>query len=204
MHGFNNYLNINYTQPIVNRTKLLHIHTLIFQGLEIFNNAEKPPAGIYMVDLQHPTPHPVKLNFEGEFLLKVDFNPHGLGSWVTEEGDYLLYVVNHRVDFDAIECFIYHPDNKSLEHRKTISNSVMYNLNDLVLVEKDVLYTTRDHYYKNPTAKIFEVFLRLSYGSILYVDAKGDSVHVKIAADGLWYGNGISKSNNGRCVEGDV
>ena len=155
-----------------------------------------------MVDLRHPTPHPVKLSFVGEFLSKVspDFNPHGLGSWVTEEGDYLLYVVNHRVDFDAIECFIYHPNTKSLEHRKTISNSEMYNLNDVVLVEKDLFYTTRDRYSKNPTAKILEVFLRFSYGTILHVDARGGSAHVKIAADRLAYGNGISKSNNGRCV----
>lgn len=154
-----------------------------------------------MLDLQDSDPQPVKLSFEGEFLSKIspDFNPHGLGTWVTESGEYLLYIVNHREEYDAIESFIYHPKKKSLEYRKSISGPGVYNINDIVLVEKDRLYATRDHYYKNPTAKTLEIYLRQRYGSVLYLDASGsDGVDIKMAADGFWYPNGIAKSNDGR------
>lgn len=170
------------------------------QGIEIFNNLESPPANVYMIDLSQEAPRPVKLAFEGDFLTKIlpDFNPHGLGFWITQNNDYLLYVVNHRKEGDTIECFIYHPEKKSLEHRKTISSSVMYNINDVVLVGEDLLYYSQDHYFKKPWGKFLEVFLRIAYGSVWYVDASGDETVAMVAVSGLWYANGVSKSNNGK------
>ena len=154
-----------------------------------------------MVDLRDQTPQPIKLTIEGHFLSKISpvFNPHGLGHWVTQDGDLLLYVVNHRLnDVDTIESFQYLPETKSLKYRKTLSCTDCYDFNDVVVVEKDKMYVTRDHYYVNDRVKYWETFLRFSFGSILYLDGSGETTQAKLAADGFWYPNGIAVSNNGR------
>ena len=154
-----------------------------------------------MVNLQDETPQPVKLTIEGDFLTKISpiFNPHGLGHWVTEDGNLLLYVVNHRPnEVDAIECFQYLPETKSLKYRKTLSCPECNNFNDVVVVEKDKMYVTRDRYYLNDRVRYWETMLRFLYGSILYMDGSGETTLTKVAADGFWYPNGIARSNDGR------
>ncbi len=185
------------TLPCIVDKALLDLIYNSVQGLEIFGSSERPPSGVFMMDLSHAAPRPVELAFEGDFLTK-DFNPHGMGSWITENGDYLLYIINHRRDFDVIQSFIYHPETKSLEHRKSISHPEMYNINDLVLVGEDQFYCSRDHYFKKRAAKFLEVFLRISYGSLLYIDASSKDTFVMFAANGMSYANGIAKSNNGK------
>ena len=157
-------------------------------------------AGVFLMDLNLDNPSPVNLTFEDNFMegISQDFSPHGMGNWVTEDGSMVLYVVNHRRDRDTVDSFQYNPATKSLKYRKSFENPELYNLNNLVLVDLDKFYTTRDRYYKLFALKTIENIFRLPFGSVWFVDGSTAETTVKLAADGIKYPNGIAKSNNGR------
>ena len=59
-----------------------------------------PPhrSGVYMIDLSSDNPQLVNVMFEGSYRESIspDFTPHGVGHWVTKDGEMTLYVINHR------------------------------------------------------------------------------------------------------------
>lgn len=160
----------------------------------------KPDAGMFMIDLNLENPRPVNLTFEDNFLESIsqDFNPHGMGHWVTEDGSMLIYIVNHRKDKDTVDSFEYIPSTKSLRYRKSFENPELYNLNNLVLFGVDKFYITRDRYCYSHKLKFLESVSRLPTGTIFYVDGTAAEIKLKIAADGIRYPNGIARSNDGR------
>ena len=142
----------------------------------------------------------VNVTFEGSYreTNSPDFTPHGMGHWVTKDGEMILYIINHRRRGDTVDSFIYNPNKKSLKYRKSFENPLLYNLNNLVLVDLDKFYTTVDHYFKRAGGRIAEELLRLPLGQILYVDGSGPELEIKAAMDGLKYPNGIAGSNDHR------
>lgn len=141
----------------------------------------------------------MELTIDPDFINHNDqFNPHGVGHWVTEDGEFLLYVVNHLKERDTVECFHYDVEGRLLKHRKTFQHSLLQNLNDVVIVGLDEFYTTVDHYFSMPIAQKVESFLTLPLCSVIYYNAKHEDV--KVAARGLKYANGIAMSINKRYV----
>ena len=142
----------------------------------------------------------VNLTFEGSYreTESPDFTPHGMGHWVTKDGEMILYIINHRHRGDTVDSFIYNPKKKSLKYRKSFENSLLYNLNNLVLVDLDKFYATVDHYFKRAGGRTAEELLRLPLGQVLYIDGSGSELEVKVAMDGVKFPNGIAGSNDHR------
>ena len=163
-----------------------------------------PPhrSGVYMIDLSSDNPQLVNLTFEGSYRESIspDFTPHGMGHWVTKDGEMILYIVNHRRHGDVVDSFIYNPTKKSLKYRRSFESPLYHDLNDLTLVDLDQFYVTVDQYFSSKFGKVVEFLLRLPISCILYIDGSGSTDEVKVAMDGLKYPNGIARSNDGRYV----
>ena len=160
---------------------------------------DKPVAKIYAFDLKYPNEGPMELTIDPAFVNHNDqFNPHGVGHWVTEDGEFLLYVVNHFKERDSVECFHYDVEGRFLKHRKSFQHSLLRNLNDIVIVGLDEFYVTVDHYFSIPIVQKVESLLALPLCTVVYYNAK--SQDVKVAAQGLKYANGIAMSTNKRYV----
>ena len=142
----------------------------------------------------------VNITFEGSYreTNSPDFTPHGMGHWVTKDGEMILYVINHRRRGDTVDSFTYDPQKKSLKYRNSFENPVFYNLNDLVVVDLDKFYVTVDHYFLGIVGRTVEDILKLPLGRILYVDGSGQGLEVKIAMNGVRFPNGIAMSNDNR------
>ena len=159
-----------------------------------------PSSGIFLLDMNQDSPHPVKLAMEGPDSPK-EFHPHGMTHWVEEkgrgeggEGDYYIYVINHRQEGDAVEAFEYDLSAKRLLHRQTIRDPLFSSVNNLVAVGLDRFYVTVDRYFARPILQQLELHLRLALGYVAYYDGQS----AMAASEGLRYPNGIAKSNDGR------
>lgn len=150
-------------------------------------------AGIFLLDLNAPSPEPVSLQLEG-LADTASFHPHGAGHWVGPDGSMFLYVISHRGGGDTVEAFEYKPKGKRLVHRKTFRDPLFHNLNGLVVVDLDQFYFTRDHYFVNSYLLLLETYLRLSLAYVGFFDGQ----EAMVASERLKYPNGIAKSNDGR------
>ena len=175
---------------------LLILYLCCKQGLyfwETDGTFEKAVPHIYLFDLNAVDEGPVALTIDLDFMQHYpEFNPHGVGHWVTEDGQYLLYVISHFRDHDTVECFQYLTENRTLKHRKTFQHSLFWNLNDIVVVGLDEFYTTMDRYFTWSTLKTVEAILQLPLGSVIYYNERSNDV--KIAAKTLKYPNGLAMS----------
>ena len=154
---------------------------------------EKPIPKMYMFDFRKSEQGLIELAM---YIDTRDFNPHGIGHWVSVEGDYIIYVISHQKTHDTIESFYFNGEDKSLQHRQSIHHPLLRQMNDLVVVGLDEFYVTVDHYFNHPTLQKFEFIFRLPLCSVVYFNQLHHTV--KVAAAGLTYANGIAKSNNGR------
>ena len=156
----------------------------------------KPLARIFLLDLNLDHPEPVPLPLENFSVQTHNLVPHGMAGWVSEDGKYLLYFVNHRKDGDTVESFEYHPSKPSLVYRKTFRDSEFRNLNDLVVVAEDKFYVSVDRYCTNKIMKTLETFGLLPWpvAPILYCN----NGTVIVASEGMRYPNGVEKSRDGK------
>lgn len=171
---------------------LYHHHTLMYMG-------EKPFGGIFLLDMNSKSPEPVRLTLEGFSQSPgepAEIYPHGMSHWVDERGAMFLYFINHRQTGDTVESFKYEPKERKLVYRKTFSDPLLLNLNDLVVVEMDMFYMTMDRYFTNSVLRMLETYLSLGLGCVLFHDGE----RVMAASERLKYPNGIAKSNDGRWV----
>lgn len=147
-------------------------------------------GGIYLIDLNAPP--------EEWVLVPVtpaspeSFRPHGLGLFIDEEGTRSLFVVNHPAG-GPDEVVILDVDERGrLSHRRTVSDPLMANLNDVQPVGVDLFYATNDHAVG--TSQALQDFLMLDRTTLVYFDG----THVQIAAGGLTYANGVNASSDGK------
>ena len=159
---------------------------------------EKPAPKMYVFDFNKPERGPVELKMDINRRDDGEFNLHGLGHWVTEDGKYILYVVHHHRVIDTVESFHYDADEGKLLHRGSYEHPLLRQLNDVLVVGTDEFYATVDHYFENKVIKIVEELIRLPFCSVVYYNHK--TGEVKTAAGGLMYANGIAMSTNGRLV----
>eukprot|EP01095_Lingulamoeba_sp_RSL-Kostka_P015063 TRINITY_DN680_c1_g1_i1.p1 TRINITY_DN680_c1_g1~~TRINITY_DN680_c1_g1_i1.p1 ORF type:complete len:376 (-),score=88.46 TRINITY_DN680_c1_g1_i1:71-1177(-) len=133
------------------------------------------------------------VNYESE-----EFHPHGLSIYETEEENYLLFVVNHFTnEGDSVEIFEYNPEERVLEHIKTIRDELFVSLNDIVAVDVDKFYVTNDHGNKRKEGfKVFieDFFTFLSRSSVIFYDGERN-IAKKVIKDGeVKMANGINVS----------
>ncbi len=149
-----------------------------------------------MFDFNDPAKGPKELTIDPSFLESCpDFTPHGVSHWIVGDDTVVLYIVNHHRGKDTIESFQYDPETLTLQHRKTFEDPLIYNVNDLVVVELDKFYLTNDRYFLSGSMKRVEGYLRLPFASVTYYD--GEMGTSRTVASGLSYANGIEKSTGG-------
>ena len=177
---------------------LVHVQGIFYHSTLMYSS-EKPDGGIFLLDMNSKSPEPVRLTLEGFSQpdgQPVEIYPHGMSHWVDKSGAMFLYFINHRQTGDTVESFRYKPEERKLVYRKTFNDSLLHNLNDLVVVEMDKFYVTMDRYFSNSILRMLETYLSLGLGCVLFHDGKG----VMVASERLKYPNGITRSNNGRYV----
>ena len=179
----------------------LSISFFPFQGLyfrDLAGVIEKPRPVMFMFDLEKVEDGLVELKMDID---EEQFNPHGVGHWVTPEGHYIVYVISHQELRDTVESFYFIGEEKLLKHRVTFEHSLFRQLNDIVVVGLDEFYVTVDHYFSHPMMKAIESLLWLPLSTVVYCN-KAPGL-VKAVAGGLAYANGIAQSNNHRsCMIG--
>ena len=149
--------------------------------------------GIYVVDV---TPQRIQDIGNARKVSPVDFpgfRPHGLYFWRGDEGTKHLFVVNHRtvdgkVD-EIVEIFAI-GDGGTLTHLESISFPEMTNPNDIVATGPRQFYVTNFLRHHDGTMLYVEVYLALSYSSVVYFDGQEG----RVVATGLSGANGINLS----------
>ncbi len=122
------------------------------------------------------------------------FRPHGLGLFVAQDGARSLFAVNHPVGRpDEVVIFDVDADGR-LSHRRSVSDPLLHNLNDVQPVSADAFYATNDHGDAVGTAA--QDFLMLDRADVVYFDG----TKARVAADGLTYANGVNISPDGRML----
>jgi arylesterase / paraoxonase len=147
-------------------------------------------GAIYGLDLK--TRDPELINLTADFA--EEFNPHGIGLWIGEDGNPSLFVVNHRKDGHFVEIFDF-KDNR-LIHRESIEGALMHSPNDVIPVGPRAFYVTNDHGNRSELGRLVEEYLQLARSLVLYYDGHD----FRIVAEGLAYSNGINLSPDGRTV----
>ena len=147
-------------------------------------------GAIYGFDLKAGDPEPVNLTADFD----KEFNPHGIGLWMDEDGSSSLFVVNHRRDGHFVEIFDL--KNNKLIHRESIDGSLMHSPNDVIPVGPRTFYVTNDHGNTSELGRLLEEYLQLARSFVLYYDGR----NFRIVAHGLSYSNGINVSPDGRTV----
>ncbi len=153
-----------------------------------FSKKESKKGAIFLLNLDDSIPKPI--NISG--ILPFDFHPHGISLYKAENGDKLLFVVNHRTDGQFIEIFNW--NDSSLVHKESISNPLIISPNDLVAVNEKAFYVTNDHDEPLSNWRGKKDLMQIPMGNVVYFDGK----NTKIVADGFLYANGINKSNDGK------
>ncbi len=163
---------------------------------------EPIPGAIFSYALDEPQARPVNLTPQAG----VDFRPHGIDLFVGEDGQEVLFVVNHPGEslFGAPEgqtgpahtVEIFDIEGGELVHRRTVSGPLMISPNDVVAVDAERFYFTNDHGTRPGWRRELEDYLRLPWASVVYFDGE-ELVEV---LDGLTFANGINMSADGRRV----
>lgn len=146
-------------------------------------------GGIYLIDLNAPP--------EQWALVSVtpsspeSFRPHGLGLFIDEEGTRSLFVVNHPAGGPEEVVILDVDEQGRLSHRRTVSDPLMVNLNDVQPVGRERFYATNDH--ASGTSEALQDFLMLDRTTLVYFDGS----RARVAAEGLTYANGVNVSPDG-------
>ncbi|XP_067865998.1 serum paraoxonase/arylesterase 2-like isoform X2 [Heterodontus francisci] len=153
------------------------------------------PGQILLVDLNKPVLTAVELRISHGF--DVDsFVPHGLSTFLDEDGTVYVFVVNHPRYTSTVEIFKFEEEQNSLIHLKTIQHELLHSVNDIVAVSSDSFYATNDHYFSHQHLKIWELVLGLSWCNVVYYSPS----EVKEVATGFKVANGINVSPDRRYI----
>jgi len=147
-------------------------------------------GAIYGFDLNSRQPKLVNLTAA----FSKEFNPHGIGLWIGQDGDSSLFVVNHRRDGHFVEIFDY--KGNILVHRESIKGPLMHSPNDVIPVGQRAFYVTNDHGNTSGFGRMLEEYLQLARSFVLYYDGK----NFRTAAEGFAYANGVNVSPDGKTV----
>lgn len=131
-----------------------------------------------------------------------DFRPHGLSLYTGPDGMRTLMVINHpHGEESTVEIYdVVDPQDPgslpSLRYRVTVSSPSLISPNDLVAIDSVRFYATNDHGFANPRLRVFEDYLRLNVGSVVYFDGEMFSE----VLGGLTFANGIEVSADGKTL----
>ena len=152
----------------------------------------RPPArgAVFAYDLEDPSAKPVDISAG----LKMDFIPHGMGLYISPQGERRLFVINHRPDGEYVEILGLGPGG--LEHLRSVSGELLNSPNDVLPVGPEQFYVSNDHGSTTRTGRTLEEYLQLARANLVYFDGQKFSP----AAQGLTYANGLALSPDGKTL----
>ncbi|XP_075683850.1 serum paraoxonase/arylesterase 2-like [Rhinoderma darwinii] len=162
----------------------------------LVNFAPDEPGQILILDLKDDSLSPSPLRISKGFDSS-SFNPHGISTYIDEKDDSVyLFVVNHPQLQSIIEIFRFVEEENALIHLKSVKHELLNSVNDIVAVGPESFYASNDYYFTHLYMKVVELFLGLSWTSLVYY-SPGD---VRQVATGLYSGNGITISNDKKYI----
>ncbi|KAJ3086663.1 Serum paraoxonase/arylesterase 2 [Quaeritorhiza haematococci] len=130
-------------------------------------------------------------------------HPHGLSILQSPTDPTLIHLalINHRFDGSVVELFDHHLNTDELVHVRTVSlPELVWYPNNVVLVGPRSFYVSNPLWSMNKFVRIFERFLRLKSGHVVFYDGEGKEPKAKIVADKLMLPNGLDISADGKKV----
>uniref|UniRef100_UPI00398F6A97 serum paraoxonase/arylesterase 2-like isoform X2 n=1 Tax=Pristiophorus japonicus TaxID=55135 RepID=UPI00398F6A97 len=101
---------------------------LVSSGLKyplLHSFAPDQPGQILLVDLNKPVLTAVELKISRGFDVE-SFNPHGLSTYIDEDGTVYVFVVNHPQHTSTVNIFKFEEEHNSLIHLKTIRHKLLH------------------------------------------------------------------------------
>lgn len=152
---------------------------------------QSPARGaVFAFDLEDPAAMPVDISVG----LKMDFNPLGMGLYISPQGERRLFVVNHRPDGAFVE--ILRLGIGGLESVRSVSGKLMNSPNDVLPVGPEQFYVSNDHGSTSRLGRTLEEYLQLARSNVVYFNGNNFS----LAVQGLAYANGLGLSPDGKTL----
>ena len=111
---------------------------------------------IYSINIENNEYKEIKIN---DFPESVPFHPHGMSLYLTKEKNYILYVLNHAVNYnyegqERIEKFIIRFESKkiSLNYERTIKLPDKYflRIESITAIDENLFFFTTNSAFENP------------------------------------------------------
>ncbi|XP_060580724.1 serum paraoxonase/arylesterase 1-like [Ruditapes philippinarum] len=122
--------------------------------------------------------------------------PHGISTWTDEKGKVYLYVLTHPSTEDRIEVFKV-KENNVLKYKRTITDPLFGEMNDLVVIGRDKFYITMLLHYRDKPMRTVEYMTQSAWGAVLYYDGKKARA---VIPSGLFMPNGINISPDQKMI----
>ncbi|KAJ6666620.1 hypothetical protein lerEdw1_020343 [Lerista edwardsae] len=147
---------------------------LKYHGIKSF--APDKRGEILLIDLNEKTPRPTELRISRGFDL-ASFNPHGISTFIGEDDNVYLFVVNHPQFKSTVELFQFVEEDNSLVHLKTIRHELL----------QRYIYVAD---FKDLNIHVFEKHANFSLTSVkvLQLDTQVDNIFVDPYTGDLWVG----------------
>lgn len=150
---------------------------------------EFKPGAIYAASLDDP-----KAPLRALVNTSTDFHPHGLSLYGDINGQKSLAVINHTLNGTKVMLFDVgdDPAAPTLTLRRTVTDPLFSNLNDITLVSHEAFYATNDHGSETALGEQLENWLLLPRANVVYYDGSA----ARIVAGNLNYANGINRNSD--------
>lgn len=155
------------------------------------NTGGRPNGDIFLLDFTTETPGLTPLHVgRGD-----SFFPHGLDLFVDWDGSRRLFVVDHGADGrdHSIQIFDVGEDGR-LTLARTFRSTALTSPNDIVAVSPEQFYVTNDPFDDPAWRRLAATYLALPLNTVVYHDGQS----TRMAAEGLQFANGITRSPDGQ------
>ncbi|MGK2284879.1 SMP-30/gluconolactonase/LRE family protein [Pedomonas sp. V897] len=151
----------------------------------------RPRGDIFLLDFSTDTPSLTPLNVGRD----ENFFPHGLDLFIDFTGNRRLFVIDHGADGrdHSVKVFDIGEDGR-LTLARTFRSTALTSPNDIVAVSSEQFYVTNDPFDDSAWRRLAATYLALPLNTVVYHDGRT----TRVAADGLRFANGITRSPDGQ------
>ena len=147
---------INYIIPINNKYLIANEYKPETYLFNLYLNNKVDNDRIFSINIENNEFNEIKLN---NFPERVPFHPHSMSLYTTPENNYILYILNHAVNYnyegqERIEKFFLRFESKkiSLTYIDTIilPDEFFLRIESISAINEDLFYFTTNTQYENP------------------------------------------------------
>ena len=147
---------INYIIPINNKYLIANEYKPETYLFNLYLNNKVDNDRIFSINIENNEFNEIKLN---NFPERVPFHPHSMSLYITPEKNYILYILNHAINYnyegqERIEKFFLRFESKkiSLTYIDTIilPDEFFLRIESISAINEDLFYFTTNTQYENP------------------------------------------------------